>query len=76
MNEDEKIMETDLVQYLNEYRYEQNHSLGNSFRTRVGFGSNAAFPNYEPTVNTNVQIFKNSTLVLDSGGQYYGNRRF
>uniref|UniRef100_A0A6P7GWA3 Xaa-Pro aminopeptidase ApepP-like n=1 Tax=Diabrotica virgifera virgifera TaxID=50390 RepID=A0A6P7GWA3_DIAVI len=72
MGRHEKIMESDLVQYLNEYRYEQNHSLGNSFRTRVAFASNAAFPSYETTDNTNTQIFNNSTVVLDSGGQYYG----
>ncbi|CAH1279761.1 unnamed protein product [Diabrotica balteata] len=72
MERDEKIMESDLVHYLNEYRYEQNHSLGNSFRTRVAFASNGAFPSYETTDNTNIQIFKNSTVVLDSGGQYYG----
>ncbi|CAG9864269.1 unnamed protein product, partial [Phyllotreta striolata] len=72
MNSNERITEVDLVEYLNEYRYEQNHSLGNSFRTRVGFGANGAFPNYESTLSSNVQIFKNSTLVLDSGGQYHG----
>ncbi|KAG5865671.1 hypothetical protein JTB14_008783 [Gonioctena quinquepunctata] len=70
MDAGEKLMELDIVELLNEYRFEQNASLGNSFRTIAGFASNAAHPNYEPTVNTNVQIFKNSTLVLESGGQY------
>ncbi|CAH1176444.1 unnamed protein product [Phaedon cochleariae] len=72
MNAGDKFMEMDIVNLLNEYRFEQNFSLGNSFRTIAGFASNAAFPNYEPTLNTDVQIFKNSTLVLDSGGQYLG----
>ncbi|XP_074035620.1 xaa-Pro aminopeptidase ApepP isoform X2 [Leptinotarsa decemlineata] len=71
MNANEKLMELDIVELLNEYRFEQNGSLGNSFRTVAGYSSNAAHPNYEPTVNTNVQIFKNSTLVLESGGQYF-----
>lgn len=61
----------DMAKILDTYRYEQNLSLGNSFRTIVGFGSNAAQPHYEPTPNTNVQILDNSTIVLDSGGQYY-----
>lgn len=33
---------------------------------------NGALPHYEPTPNTNAVIFDNSTLVIDSGGQYYG----
>lgn len=67
-----RLLESQLVTYLNQDRYKQNHSLGNSFTTRVGFASNGAFPKYETTTNTDTQIFKNSTLVLDSGGQYYG----
>lgn len=61
-----------MVRILNEYRFEQELSLGNSFNTIAAFGSNGALPHYEPTPNTNAIIFDNSTLVLDSGGQYYG----
>ncbi|XP_049821340.1 xaa-Pro aminopeptidase ApepP [Aethina tumida] len=67
----DSFTEMDMAKILDTYRYEQNLSLGNSFRTIVGFGSNAAQPHYEPTPNTNVQILDNSTIVLDSGGQYY-----
>lgn len=63
----------DVVRILNEYRFEQELSLGNSFNTIAAFGANGALPHYEPTPNTNAIIFNNSTLVLDSGGQYYGN---
>ncbi|XP_018568972.1 xaa-Pro aminopeptidase ApepP-like [Anoplophora glabripennis] len=66
------LHEKNLVQYLDEYRYEQYKSFGNSFRTVAAFGPNAAYPEYEPTPNTNVNIFRNSTVVLDSGGQYFG----
>ncbi|CAH1975267.1 unnamed protein product [Acanthoscelides obtectus] len=68
----ENFTELDVVRILDEYRYEQRLSLGNSFRTVVAFGENSAYPNYEPTINTNTQIFTNSTIVLDSGGQYFG----
>lgn len=44
--------------------------MGNSFRTIAAYGSNGAQPHYEPTPITNVKILDNSTLVLDSGGQY------
>lgn len=60
-----------MVAALDQCRYEQSLSLGNSFRTIVGFGANGAEPHYEPTNNTNMQIFTNSTVVIDSGGQYY-----
>lgn len=58
---------------LDRVRYEQELSLGNSFNTIVAFGTNGARPHYEPTNNTNTVIFDNSTVVIDSGGQYYGN---
>ncbi|CAH0552784.1 unnamed protein product [Brassicogethes aeneus] len=67
----DSFTEMDMAKILDTYRYEQNLSLGNSFRTIVGFASNAAQPHYEPTVNTNFKIFDNSTVVLDSGGQYF-----
>lgn len=57
---------------LNQFRYEQKLSLGNSFRTIVAFGLNAAFPNYEPTLTTDTKVLTNNILVLDSGGQYSG----
>ncbi|XP_030760939.1 xaa-Pro aminopeptidase ApepP-like isoform X2 [Sitophilus oryzae] len=60
-----------LADILDAFRYEQNQSLGNSFRTIVGFGPNSAQPHYIPTKNTNSRIFNNGTLVIESGGQYY-----
>lgn len=63
--------ELDVAKIINNIRFEQNFSLGNSFETIVAFGSNGALPHYEPTPATNSLIFTNSTLVVDSGGQYY-----
>ncbi|KAJ8921864.1 hypothetical protein NQ315_008496, partial [Exocentrus adspersus] len=71
-NDKEVLSELDLVTYLDEHRYEQYKSFGNSFRTIAAFGPNAAYPKYEPTPNTNLKIFQNNTVLLDSGGQYYG----
>lgn len=62
-----------MVEMLDKVRYEQKMSYGNSFNTIVGFGTNGAKPHYEPTNNTNAVIFDNSTVVIDSGGQYWGN---
>lgn len=61
-----------MVEMLDRVRYEQELSLGNSFNTIVAFGMNGAMPHYEPTNNTNTVIFDNSTIVIDSGGQYKG----
>ncbi|XP_076251360.1 xaa-Pro aminopeptidase ApepP-like isoform X1 [Rhynchophorus ferrugineus] len=63
--------EAEMADILDQFRYEQNQSLGNSFRTIVGFGPNSAQPRYIPTKNTNSSIFENGTLVIESGGQYY-----
>lgn len=63
-----------IVKILDEYRFEHELSLGNSFTTVAAFGPNGAHPKYEPTPNTNAAIYDNSTLVIDSGGQYYGKK--
>ncbi|XP_068631318.1 xaa-Pro aminopeptidase 1 [Battus philenor] len=44
--------------------------VGVSMRTRAAFGPNAAEPDYRATNATNRRIFTNSTLVIQSGGQY------
>ncbi|CAH2105417.1 unnamed protein product [Euphydryas editha] len=41
-----------------------------SMQTRVAFGPNGAEPEYRATNETNRRIFTNSTLVIQSGGQY------
>ena len=61
-----------MVKIVDQFRYEQLHSLGNSFPTIAAYGSNGALPHYVPTNSTNVKIGDDSTLVLDSGGQYLG----
>ncbi|KAJ8978367.1 hypothetical protein NQ317_018599, partial [Molorchus minor] len=66
------ITETTVSTHISDFRYEQYNSYGTSFRTKVAFGYNSAYPSYELTDATNAEIFDNSTLVVDSGGQYYG----
>lgn len=43
-----------------------------SMQTRVAFGPNGAEPEYRATNETNRRTFTNSTLVIQSGGQYDG----
>ncbi|XP_048517336.1 xaa-Pro aminopeptidase ApepP isoform X1 [Dendroctonus ponderosae] len=63
--------EMDMANILDDFRFEQLESLGNSFRTIVGFAGNGAQPHYIPTKNTNAIVFHNGTVVIESGGQYY-----
>ncbi|XP_063893288.1 xaa-Pro aminopeptidase 1 [Helicoverpa armigera] len=44
--------------------------VGPSMKTRVAYGANAADPDYRATNMSNKLIFKNATLVIQSGGQY------
>ncbi|KAJ8676689.1 hypothetical protein QAD02_012476, partial [Eretmocerus hayati] len=62
--------ELQVVRVVNSFRLEQNDSMGISFDTIVGYGPHGAIPHYEPTDLTNIKIGRDSTLVIDSGGQY------
>lgn len=58
------------MKIIDQFRFEQLNSLGNSFPTIAAYGSNGAMPHYVPLESTNVMVGNDSTLVLDSGGQY------
>ncbi|XP_059488779.1 xaa-Pro aminopeptidase 1-like isoform X2 [Neocloeon triangulifer] len=70
MSEGEKWSEFQVASTLDKFRYDQHLSQGASFKTIVGFGPNGAQPHYRPQLNSSLVIAKNSTLVIDSGGQY------
>ncbi|XP_015591446.1 xaa-Pro aminopeptidase ApepP [Cephus cinctus] len=63
--------EMQVARLANEARFEQDRSKSISFPTIAGYGAHAAQPHYEPVNTTNVLIGKQSTLVVDSGGQYF-----
>lgn len=46
--------------------------VGLSMQTRVSFGPNGAESEYKVTNTSNRRIFTNSTLIIQSGGQYDG----
>ncbi|XP_066586300.1 xaa-Pro aminopeptidase 1 isoform X2 [Prorops nasuta] len=62
--------ELQVARLANEFRLEQHFNRGTSFPTIAGYGKHAALPHYEPTNLTNAPIGKESTLLIDSGGQY------
>lgn len=55
---------------------EQDLAVNVSFRTIVAFGAHGAQPHYEPSKTTSQPIFDNSTIIIDSGGQYCGKYLF
>ncbi|KAK2715805.1 hypothetical protein QYM36_010389, partial [Artemia franciscana] len=62
--------ELKVVEVLDEFRSQQNESMGASFYTIAGFGANGAVIHYEPAPETNMNIDMNGLLLIDSGGQY------
>ncbi|KAK0094937.1 hypothetical protein PV326_009585 [Microctonus aethiopoides] len=62
--------EMQVARVVNEFRLEMDYNQGISFPTIAGYGAHAALPHYEPNERTNAIIELNSTLVIDSGGQY------
>ncbi|XP_015596687.1 xaa-Pro aminopeptidase 2 [Cephus cinctus] len=71
MAEDVYWDELKAVETLSKLRTKQAYNRGDSFSYISAFGPNSALPHYMPTSETNLQILKNSTFMLDSGGQYY-----
>lgn len=63
--------ELDIVAKLRSFREEQELFYSDSFATIAGFGSNGAIVHYQPKPETNLELQQGSTLLLDSGAQYY-----
>ncbi|KAK5650517.1 hypothetical protein RI129_001546 [Pyrocoelia pectoralis] len=62
--------ELKISQEINRFRMEQHLAVDVSFRTIVAFGTHGSQPHYEPSLTTSLPIFDNSTIIIDSGGQY------
>ncbi|XP_011306386.1 xaa-Pro aminopeptidase 1 isoform X2 [Fopius arisanus] len=63
--------EMQVVRAINGFRFEMDYNQGIAFPTIVGYGEHGAQPHYEPTERTSALIGSDSTLVIDSGGQYF-----
>ncbi|KAK4883140.1 hypothetical protein RN001_006459 [Aquatica leii] len=62
--------ELKVAQEIDRFRMVQELAVDISFRTIVAFGTHGSQPHYEPSPTTTQPIFDNSTLIIDSGGQY------
>ncbi|KAF4529186.1 hypothetical protein B566_EDAN017660, partial [Ephemera danica] len=65
-----EINESYVATTVDAFRLDQPLSEGASFRTIAGYGKNGALPHYRPKAASALRIKDDSTLVLDSGGQY------
>ncbi|KAF7992374.1 hypothetical protein HCN44_001699 [Aphidius gifuensis] len=63
--------EMQVARVANEFRLEMEFNQGISFPTISGYGPHGALPHYEANKRTSLTIQFNSTLVVDSGGQYF-----
>lgn len=55
-----------------EFRKENSSFFSLSFPTIAGYGTNSAIVHYKPEKETAKIVSKESLLLIDSGGQYYG----
>lgn len=66
----EPITEISSAIKLEEYRQEQEHYLGPSFDTIVGYAQHGAIVHYSATQQTNVLLKPENFVLIDSGGHY------
>lgn len=64
------ITECDAADYLDKLRCDQPNSLGISFTTIAGYGSNGAIVHYAPKRGTDATLKPEGFLLVDSGAQY------
>lgn len=55
-------------------RATQANYVGPSMRTRVAFGPSGADADYRASTRSSLPVFRNSTLIIQSGGQYIGKK--
>ena len=65
-----KETELSLAAKLEAFRAEQEHFMGLSFESIMGYGAHGAIVHYEPTPESDVPVKPEGLLLIDSGGQY------
>lgn len=64
------LTEMDIADILVKYRSQEFGYMQPSFGTIAGYGPHGAIVHYEATPETNVRIFPDNLLLIDSGGNY------
>lgn len=68
--------EYEISEKINELRSINKSFIGESFETICGFNENGAIVHYRPEKSNSKIINGNGLLLIDSGGQYYGNKAY
>lgn len=64
-----------IAKNLEQYRLSENMSQGEAFPASIAFGPNAGLLYYVPSNTTDREISDQSTLIIESGGHYYGKHK-
>lgn len=62
--------ELSLADKLEAFRAEQEHFMGLSFESIMGYAEHGAIVHYEPTPESDIPVKPEGLLLIDSGGQY------
>lgn len=65
------LTESKAAQILDHQRYQMSNCVGPSFETISAVGSNGAIVHYHPSSTSDHVLTKNTSYLVDSGGQYY-----
>jgi Xaa-Pro aminopeptidase len=66
------MTELSMAEQLRQFRAEMHGFVGESFETIGGYLENGALPHYHATPEHDTTLAAEGTLLVDSGGQYYG----
>jgi Xaa-Pro aminopeptidase len=66
------MTELSMAEQLRQFRAEMPGFVGESFETIGGYLENGALPHYHATPEHDTSLAAEGTLLVDSGGQYYG----
>lgn len=66
----EEITEISVEKKLEEFRLEQEHYLGASFHTIVGYAHHGAIVHYNAVPSSNLPLKAENFVLIDSGGHY------
>ena len=67
---EERITEISAAEKLEGFRQGQEHYIGPSFHTIVGYAQHGAIVHYSATEQTNVALEPKNFVLVDSGGHY------
>lgn len=66
----ETLTETSVAMDVDASRFELRSNRGLAYATTVAYGGHSSMPMFHLLPEMDLQIFNNSTVIIDSGGQF------